>query len=134
MRKAIFTAPLLALLAGLAVPTASVRSAEAPPELGTELMQAIDDSNKSLSSNISLKDAKASASDAREINQAFIQVEAYFATRPDAADAVELARRTRELTDQIVQSVGSGKFDAAADSATALSRTCRTCHTFYKKS
>ncbi len=114
--------------------TSTVRSAEAQADLGTDLMQAIDDSNKSLSSNISLKDAKASTSDAKDINQAFVQVEAYFAARPDAHDAVELARKTRELTDLIVQSVGSGNFDAAADSATALSRTCRTCHTFYKKS
>jgi hypothetical protein len=134
MRKVIVPLALSGLLAGMAVATGPVRSAEAPADLGTELMQAIEDSNKSLSSNIALKDAKASATDAREINQAFIQVEAYFSDRPDAHDAVELARRTREITDQIVQSVGSGRFDAAADSATALSRTCRTCHTFYKKS
>ncbi len=134
MRKVIVSLALSGTLAGLTVATGPVRSAEAQAELGTDLMQAIEDSNKSLSSNISLKDAKASASDAREINQAFIQVEAYFAARPDAHDAVELAKKTRELTDQIVQSVGSGNFDAAADSATALSRTCRTCHTFYKKS
>lgn len=133
MRRVFLPLALSAVLAGL-IATGSVRSAEAPPELGTDLMQAIEDSNKSLSSNISLKDAKASAADAKDINQAFIQVEAYFAARPDAHDAVELARRTRELTDQIAQQVGSGHFDAAADSATALSRTCRTCHTFYKKS
>ena len=133
MRRVFLPLALSAVLAGL-IATGSVRSAEAPPELGTDLMQAIEDSNKSLSSNISLKDAKASAADAKDINQAFIQVEAYFAARPDARDAVELARKTRELTDQIAQQVGSGHFDAAADSATALSRTCRTCHTFYKKS
>lgn len=133
MRRVFLPLALSAVLAGL-IATGSVRSAEAPPELGTDLMQAIEDSNKSLSSNISLKDAKASAADAKDINQAFIQVEAYFAARPDAHDAVELARRTRELTDQIAQQVGSAHFDAAADSATALSRTCRTCHTFYKKS
>jgi hypothetical protein len=134
MRRIVVSLSLPALLAALALTAVPVRSAEAQAELGTELMQAIEDSNKSLSSNISLKDAKASAADAREINQAFVQVEAYFAARPDAHDAVELARKTRDLTDQIVQSVGGGHFDAAADSATALSRTCRTCHTFYKKS
>lgn len=134
MRRVLLSLSVLAGLAALTVVPGQVRSAEAPAELGTDLMQAVDDSNKSLSSNISLKDAKASASDARDINQAFIQVEAYFAARPGAQDAVELARKTRELTDLIVRSVDSGNFDAAADSATALSRTCRTCHTFYKKS
>ena len=134
MRQAILPIALLAVLAALTLTCASVRSAEAPAELGTDLMQAIDDSNKSLSSNIALKDAKARASDARDINQDFVQVEAFFAARPDAHDAVDLARKTRELTDVIVRSVGGGNFDAAADSATELSRTCRTCHTFYKKS
>ena len=134
MRQALLPIALLAILAASILSPANVRSAESPAELGTDLMQAIDDSNKSLSSNIALKDAKASVSDAKDINQAFIQVEAYFAARPDAQDAVDLARKTRELTDRIAQSVGSGNFDAAADSATELSRTCRTCHTFYKKS
>ena len=134
MRQVILPIALLAVLAALTLSPGNVRSAEAPAELGTDLMQAIDDSNKSLSSNIALKDAKGSVSDAKDINQAFIQVEAYFAARPDAQDAVDLARKTRELTDRIAQSVGGGNFDAAADSATELSRTCRTCHTFYKKS
>lgn len=134
MRIVTLSRALTALLAGLLLTSASVRSAEAPAELGTDLMQAIDDSNKSLSSNISIKDAKASTADARDINQAFVQVEAYFAARPDAHDAVDLAKKTRELTDDIVRLVGSGKFDEAAESETALSRTCRTCHTFYKKS
>ncbi len=120
------------LLASAVLASASVRSAEA--ELGTDLMQAVDDSNKSLASNIAQKDAKGSISDAKDINQAFIQVEAFFAAKPDAHDAVELSRKTRELTDVIVKAVGEGRFDAAQDFATELSRTCRTCHTFYKKS
>ena len=134
MRKVLLPLALAAALAGLTLAAGNVRSAEPQAELGTDLMQAVDDSNKSLSSNISLKDAKASAADARDINQAFIQVEAYFAARPDAQDAVDLAKKTRELTDKIARLVDKGDFDAAADSATALSRTCRTCHTFYKKS
>jgi soluble cytochrome b562 len=61
-------------------------------------------------------------------------VEAFFAAKPDAHDAVELSKKTRDLTDAIAKAVGEGRFDAAQDSATELSRTCRTCHTFYKKS
>ncbi len=132
MRRVSFPLALSAVLADLIATTSSVRSAEAPPELGTDLMQAIEASNKSLSSNISLRDGKVSAADARD-NQAFIQVEVHFAARPDAHDAMELARKTRELTEQIARQ-GGGNFDAAAYSATALSRTCRTCLTFYKKS
>jgi hypothetical protein len=33
-----------------------------------------------------------------------------------------------------VKSVAAKDFTTATDSATNLSRTCRACHTFYKKS
>ena len=49
----------------------------------------------------------------------------------DAADAVELAQKSRGLTAQILQSLSAKDFDAATGS---LSRTCKTCHNFYKKS
>jgi soluble cytochrome b562 len=130
MRRQAIALFLAASIAALA--SVSVRSAEA--ELGTDLMQAIEDSNKSLASNIAQKDAKASLADAKDIHQAFIQVEAFFAAKPDAHDAVELSKKTRDLTDAIAKAVGEGRFDAAQDTATELSRTCRTCHTFYKKS
>ena len=52
----------------------------------------------------------------------------------DAADAVELAQKSRGLTAQILQSLSAKDFDAATNAATALSRTCKTCHNFYKKS
>lgn len=105
----------------------------AVPELGMEIMQNIEDLNKSLSSNIALRDAKATLSDAKELDDLFTQVESHFAARGDAANAVELSKKSRTLAQTIIKSVGSSNFDAATDAATDLSRTCRTCHTFYKK-
>jgi hypothetical protein len=114
-----------------AVLTASVSSAEM--ELDTDLMHAIEDTNKSLSSNIALNDAKASTSDSKELNQMFEQVESFFVKKGGAENAVELAKKSKDLTIDIVKAVDAKNFDSASSSATALSRTCRTCHTFYKK-
>jgi hypothetical protein len=48
--------------------------------------------------------------------------------------SVELAQRSRTPTARILQSLSPKDFDTATNSATALSRTCKTCHNFYKKS
>lgn len=121
---------LLTLCLGLS--TSLVRSAEA--ELDMDLMQTIEDLNKSLSSNIALRDAKASSSDAKELHGLFLKVEDYFTAKGDAHDAVDLAKKSKDLSQAIVKQVGSGQFEAATDSATDISRACRACHTFYKKS
>ena len=120
------------LLAAMAVATGTVRSAQA--ELDPDLMLAIEDANKSLSSNIALKDAKASTADAKELEAMFAKVEVFFTEKGEAPDAVDLSKKSRDLSNSIIQNVQSGNFDAATDAATNLSRTCRACHTFYKMS
>ncbi|MCV2361273.1 hypothetical protein LNV08_20095 [Paucibacter sp. TC2R-5] len=120
------------LLLCLSVACGPAGSAEG--ELDIDLMQTIEDLNKSLSSNIALRDVKASSSDARELQPLFAQVEAHFSAKGDALDAVELAKKSKELSAAIIKQVGASQFDAATDSATAISRACRSCHTFYKKS
>jgi len=102
-------------------------------ELDTDLMQNIDDTNKSLASNIATRDGKAAIADAKSMNDMFGTVETYFVQKGDAANAVDLTKKSRELTLTIVNAVTSGDYDAATDAATTLSRTCKTCHTFYKK-
>lgn len=110
--------------------SASVRSAE---EMGMDLMQNIEDTNKSLSSNIALSNKAGATSDAKELTQMFAQVETYFNHKGDAANAVDLAKQSKDLSNQIVGFVGANNFESATTAATTLSRTCRTCHTFYKK-
>jgi hypothetical protein len=123
-RTLIVFGAVLAVSAGLAV---------AAVELDTDLMQTIDDTNKSLASNIAVKDGKAAIADAKSMNAMFGTVETYFVQKGDAANAVDLTKKSRELTLTIVNAVTSGDYDAATDAATTLSRTCKTCHTFYKK-
>ena len=125
MRKAVL---VLAMLAAIATHVSS-----ATAELGMDLMQTIEDTNKSLASNIALRDAKAALTDASELEGLFAQVETHFTGRGDAANAVDLSKQSRSLTQRIIKSVNASNFDDATDAATGLSRTCRTCHTFYKK-
>jgi hypothetical protein len=125
MRKTfIVLGTVLATVAGLALAAA---------ELDTDLMQNIDDTNKSLASNIALKNSKEAIADAKSMNEMFGHVETYFVQKGDAANAVDLTKKSRELTLTIVNSVTSNNFDAATEASTTLSRTCRSCHTFYKK-
>jgi hypothetical protein len=121
----------LAVAGALLIVAGSVRSAE---ELDVDLMHAIEDSNKSLASNIALKDAKGATTDAKDLAEAFATVEAYYVKKGDAADAVELAKKSKELSTQIQESVSKNDFGAATDTATTISRNCKTCHSFYKKS
>lgn len=125
MRRSVL---VLALLGAIATHAGLARA-----ELGMDLMQTIEDVNKSLASNVALRDAKASLVDATELDGLLAQVEAHFVARGDAANAVDLSKQSRTLTQRIIKSVSASDFDDATDAATGLSRTCRTCHTFYKK-
>ena len=110
--------------------SAGVRSAE---EMSVDLMQNIEDTNKSLSSNIALGNKAAASTDARELTQMFAEVETYFNHKGDANNAVDLAKQSKDLSNQIAGYVAANNFESATTAATTLSRTCRTCHTFYKK-
>jgi hypothetical protein len=106
----------------------------AETEMDTDWMRAIEDANKSLSSNIALKNAKGAQGDTKELDELFVKVVDFFEAKDDAHDAVDLSKKSLELTRDISRSVGAGDFDAATGAATNLSRNCRSCHTFYKKS
>lgn len=125
MKKTALTWVVFAALAGPA--------GSATPELGMEIMQSIEDLNKSLASRIALRDATGGTADAKELDTLFADVEAHFAARGDAENAVALSRKTRTLALQIVRFIEARDFGAAGDAATDLARTCKTCHTFYKK-
>jgi len=120
--------PLLALLltmAGVAI--------AAQATLDDDLMQNIEDSTKSLTSNIALKDIKAGTLDAKELAEMFAKVEAFYQQKGDAAEAVDLSRKSRELSVEVGKDISGRNFDHANELATSLSKTCKTCHTIYKK-
>ncbi len=104
------------------------------PALDMDLMQTIEDTNKSMASHIAGSDAAGSLKDAQELHELFGAVEAHYVGKGDAVDGVELSRKSLQLTKKITEQVGSKDFTGASESATELSRTCRACHTFYKQS
>lgn len=104
------------------------------PALDMDLMQTIEDTNKSMASHIAGSDASGSLKDAQELHELFGAVEAHYVGKGDAVDGVELSRKSLQLTKKIIEQVGGKDFTGASESATDLSRTCRACHTFYKQS
>ena len=129
MRKPIIVLSTMVILGSIG---GLVSAADA--ELDLDLMQTIEDTNKSMASDIAMQNAEGSTADAKELQALFGKVEQYFMAKGGADDAVDLSRKSKDLAESIVKSVGAKDFGTATESATTLSRTCRTCHTFYKKS
>ena len=98
-----------------------------------DLMRGIDDTAKSLDSNVAQKDAKAAAADARSLVDTFAHVESHYAEKPETADAVGFAHRTQELAAQALKAIEAQDFDTAGDAVAQLTRSCKSCHEVYKK-
>jgi len=129
MKKKIdqYLAITLLTLAVIVAPIASYS------EVDEDFMTAMEDLNKSLTSNLALKDAKASAAEAAEMKKMFEEVEAFFLQKADAADGVKWSQESRDLAGLIEKSVTANDFDTASQNAVSLSKTCKACHKIYKK-
>ncbi len=95
-------------------------------------MQEMDDRIKSMTSRLSLADASGALEDARALEEMFKSVEAFYAVKNDAQDALEWSKQSVELTAVISQHLASNDFDHATQSAVRLSKTCKSCHQVYK--
>jgi hypothetical protein len=102
-------------------------------DIDGDLMRGIDDTAKSLDSNVAQKDAKAAAADARSLIDTFAHVESHYAEKPETADAVGFAHHTQELATQTLKAIEASDFDAAGDAVAQLTRSCKNCHEVYKK-
>ena len=98
-----------------------------------DLMRGIDDTAKSLDSNVAQKDAKAAAADARSLVDTFAHVESHYAGKPETADAVGFAHHTQALAAQALKAIEANDFDAAGEVVNQLTRSCKACHEVYKK-
>ena len=126
MRKLVVLGATLLAVAG------SVISAQV--EIDDDFMRSVEDSNKSLANHIAVKDTKGVSVDTKELSEMFAQVEAFYATKSDAQDALDITKKSRQLIAEIDKSVASKDFDSANVKASDLSRACKSCHNFYKKS
>jgi len=106
--------------------------ASAPFEIMADAMRDIEDTTKSLDSNVTLKDAKTAAAEAREVVAFFRQVEGFYAQKGDKADAVGYARKTHELAARALAALEAQNFDEAGEVMGSLARSCKSCHDVYK--
>jgi hypothetical protein len=98
-----------------------------------DLMRGVDDTAKSLDSNVAMKDGKAAAADARSLVETFARIESHYGETADTADAAGFARHTQALAAQALQAIEANDFDGAGDAVNQLTRSCRNCHEKYKK-
>lgn len=127
MRKtSLFIAAAVALFAG------SVLSAQV--EIDEDFMRSVEDASKSLADNLAGKNAKASTADAAELEGMFAQIEAFYVNKGDAADAVKLSQKSRDLSAEVAKLVAAQDFDTATAMANDIQRACKSCHNFYKQS
>lgn len=126
MRKIIILFGIIFVLASGAV------SAEAEFDF-EELMETIDTISHNLQGDITNKDSNSAIALAKELQDAFKQVEGFFEKRGDAADAVTDARQYQDMAAAIVKYVEANDFEAASNQAIELSKSCDTaCHDTYK--
>ena len=121
---------LIAAVAALALAGAALGEGT---DVDGDLMRGVDDTAKSLDSNVAMKDDKAAAADARALVETFARIESHYGEKPDTADAVGFAHRTQELAAQALKAIEAKDFDAAGDAVALLTRSCKNCHEVYKK-
>src|ERR1700730_15654748 len=111
LRKMSIVCGLLAVLSGGAV------FAEIDlKDFDDDLMRDMDTAIKDLEPVVGAKNAVAATGDAELLRDGFKQTEEYFAKKGNAADAVEFARKSAELTATVLKEISANDFDAAANS------------------
>ena len=125
MRKITIVLGICGALAGSLV--------SANTEVSPELMQTIEDTTKSLDSNVAIKDAKAALAEAKELEELFKQVEAHFAQKNGTPDAVAFSQKSKGFASEVAKFVEANDFDAASKAVNSLAKSCKTCHEIYKK-
>ena len=102
-------------------------------DIDADLMRGIDDTTKSLDSDVAQKDAKAAAAEARELVETFAKVESHYADKPDTADAAGFAHKAQAYAADAAKAIEASDFDAAAEAVDKLTHSCKSCHDVYKK-
>jgi len=136
MRKFVSAVRFTVLLLSINIFSISNLSAE-EVEMDMDLMQTIESTNDNLSSNIALENAESAIADAQTLNELFAVVEEHYkkeaASGEDVAEAIDLTKKSVKFSSEIMIFLEQSDFESAANTATDLARTCKTCHNFYKE-
>ncbi len=122
-----------ALAAGAALAWGTLAAAELDlTDFNDDVMKTMDDSAKSLNSDLSDRNASSAAADAAAIVSGMKLAEEYFVRKGTVPDAVKWAKQAQDLATQVARSVAANDFTTALDSYDTLQKTCHTCHNVYK--
>lgn len=128
-----------AVLAKVVVNDAMVNLAMRLPPPMSAGEKALDDTMKKvgptfagLRGNLDPARAEASARDVALLEQAFAEIEVFWATR-NVSDAVKWARDARGQLDAIKKASAGGDWDAAKKSAATLGQACQMCHAAHRE-
>jgi hypothetical protein len=69
---------------------------------------------------------------AREIEDLYAKMEAYFVAKGESADAIKLSRESKELAGVIAKSVTTKNYEAGGNAAVTIARACTDCHDLYR--
>jgi hypothetical protein len=97
-----------------------------------DLMRDLDKTIKYFEPDITAGNADGAKDDAAVLEDGFKYTQGYFAKKGDAEDAVQISKDGLELIAAAIKSVSENNFDAAAEAARGVARTCRACHDTYK--
>lgn len=100
-------------------------------EFDTLLMQDLDATVKELEPLIGGRDVAAASEAVAFLRDGLAWTETYFATR-DVADGAAFARDGKDEAVAVLSALEAGDFAAAAASARAVAKSCRTCHDVYR--
>ena len=132
MPKAILVRGAFATALALLVTLASAAANIDLTDFNDDIMRNMDDTVKTLDSDLAGHDGKSAQTDARVIQDGLHWAEDYFTRKGNVADAVQLAKRGEDLASDVAKSAASNDFDAALASYDSLVKTCRRCHDAYK--
>jgi hypothetical protein len=95
-------------------------------------MITIDERIQRVQGKIAAKDADGVVADAKALESAFAQVEAFWVSRGNAADAVDLAKQARQRAAALATAAGERDFDRASGESVRVAETCTACHRLYR--
>jgi hypothetical protein len=100
-------------------------------EVDEDFMQTVEDTHKSLTSNLAIQNAESSVTDAKLLEGYFVEIEDHFVKKGDAQDGVDLSKQSRDLIADVLKTVAANDFDGASRQSAELGRKCKACHKIY---
>jgi hypothetical protein len=96
-----------------------------------DLMRDLDKTIKYFEPDLTAQNADAAKEDAQVLLDGFKYTEGYF-SKKGAQDAVEISRKGVKVIGEVLASVDSNNFEAAAAAARQTPELCKSCHDLYK--